>query len=109
MSRVNKIKAEAPDLLERPEVLDAATHADELHALKTLYDTDGGKMLVDLLLKDVVYAVRNLSACYKTATHTELIAIIAKLSSDLDTAKLLLNAKEGLEILDKELQEALND
>jgi hypothetical protein len=109
MSRINQLRTDRPEALSNPEVFDIADQADKLQDLKVLYDTEGGKALVKLLMQDVVYGTKHLMASYRTATHTELIAVIAKLASDYDTAKLLMDAKVGMEILDAELTEALSE
>jgi hypothetical protein len=107
--RVTKIKEEAPELLSNPDIYNLAEQADQLHSLKTLADTDGGKDLINLLIKDVVYAVHKLCGKYKIATHTELIATIADMHAHLTTAQLLLRSKDNLEIVDSELDEMLRE
>lgn len=109
MSRLNRIRKDAPELLENPEVVDLVAQADQMQDLKAVADTPGGKQLVKLLLTDVVSAVNRLESSYKTATHTELIAICAQLSSSLTLAKLLLRSKENMELLDKELENVLSE
>jgi hypothetical protein len=109
MKRLNKIKEENPEALEDPRVQDLVLQADSLQDLKVLYDTDGGKQLVKLLLGDVVSCVRQLSSTYRTAPDIELRSIIAKMDTSLTTAALLFNAKEGIDILDQELEEALRE
>lgn len=109
MKRLSKLKEEKPEVLSNPQVFDLAEQADKLQELKALYDTDGGKQLVKLLVQDVVYRVNGLCSAYKTMSHTELITTIADMDAHLSTARLLMNAKEGVAIIDAELEEALRE
>jgi hypothetical protein len=109
MKRLEKIKDEQPEALSNQTVFDLAEQADQLQELKALYDTTGGKLLVDLLVQDASYRIQQLCAGYKTMTHTDMIALVADIDTHLATAKLLLNAKQGVQILDAELQEALRE
>lgn len=109
MSRLSRIKQDAPDKAELTEVVDLAEQADKLQDLKALHDTDGGKVLVRLLLTDVVNNVKRLCSSYRSATHVELMATIASIESNLDTAKLLIGAEEGMKVLDAELEDALRE
>lgn len=109
MSRVNKIKEQQPEVLSNPDIYDLADQADKLQELKALYDMEGGKQLVKLLVSDSAMLVHQLCGSYKTMTHVELMAVIAAIDAHLSTARLLLNAKESVAILDAELQEALSE
>lgn len=109
MNRVNSLRKDAPELLENQEVFDLAAQADQLQELKALADMEGGKQLIKLLIKDVVFKVNQLQASYRTASHIELLAIISEMSAHLNTAKLLINSKENIELLDKELAESLSE
>ena len=109
MSRLVRIKEQQPEALSNGVVVDIAEQADQLQELKALYDTDGGKVLVKLLVQDAINSVHMLRGSYRTATHTELITMIAALDAHLSTAQLLLSAKDGVAILDAELDEALRE
>jgi hypothetical protein len=109
MSRVSNLKKDAPELLADVDVFNLADEADKLQDLKVLYDTDGGKQLVSLLIKDTKYGLQSLCSTYRTASHTELIALIAHIDAHWSTAKLLLSAEDGLRMLDSELENALRE
>ena len=109
MSRVNSLRKDAPELLDNPDVFDLATEADQLQSIKALADTEGGQLLIKLLMKDVVNKVNQLESNYRSASHIELLAIIAEMSVHLNTARLLIKSKENLDYLDKELTEALSE
>lgn len=109
MNRVQNLRSKAPELLENQEVFDLAAKADELHELKALSDTEGGKQLTHLLLKSVVNNVYKLITLYKTAPDVELRATIAAIDTELNVARVILNAKEGLDVLDQELATLLSE
>lgn len=109
MSRVNKLRQKAPELLDNPDVFDLAAQADQLQDLKAVADTPGGKQLIKLLMTDVVGSINRLESSYRTATHQELTAIIAQMSASLTLAKVLIHSKENMEALDKELEAALSE
>lgn len=82
---------------------------EQLHDISSLASTAGGQTLVTLLIKDTVNAMQRLRASYKTASHTELVTIIADMSARFETAKLLLNAKESEDVANERLEEALRE
>jgi len=108
--RVTKVKkAGLTNEVMEADLLSLAEQAAKLHTLKALADTDGGKELVGLLIKDVLYCVGTLRGQYKTASHMELVATIASMDAHLATAQLLLNSKDNLKIVDDQLEEALRE
>lgn len=109
MNRLNKIKEDSPDLLDDPHIVEMAEQSDIVHDLKALHDTAGGKQLVKLLIEDTIGVVHRLCGGYTTMSHTELIALCAQLDSKLSTAKLLIDAKDVVKVLDEELEEALRE
>lgn len=109
MSRVSKLKEQRPEVLSNPEIYQLAEQADIIHELKALYDSKSGKQLVKLLIGDAINVVHNLRSSYKTATHTELIALIALMDASISTAKLLMEAKEVNDVINSELEEALRE
>jgi len=78
-------------------------------AISAVKETVGGKLLLNSLQKDVISCIDELSSKYKTATHIEMIALVAKLSERLTmlrvlnrSSKLKKLAKEELDFLTKE-------
>jgi hypothetical protein len=109
MSRLSKIKEKTPELLSNPDVVQLAEEIDVVHNIKTLHDTEGGKQLVKLLIKDTINAIHRLRGGYQTMSHMELVAMIALMDTYIATAKLLIDAKDVMEVLDVELEEALRE
>ena len=92
-----------------PEFKGLLQQADKLHDLSALASTEGGKALIGLLIKEAVYCVHRLRSSYRTATHPELLATIAELGAKIDTATLLLSAKESEDVINERLEEALRE
>ena len=109
MKRLSKLKEEQPEALSNPQIFDLAEQADQLQELKAVYDTEGGKQLVKLLTESAVAEVNRLCAGYRTMTRDEMVTSITTMDAHLSTARLLINAKEGVAIIDAELKEALRE
>lgn len=107
--RLSQIKKSNPELLDNDHVRYLAEQGDLAHNIKTIADSEGGKATMQLLLRDVVSRVYALSTQYKTASHAELMALCADLSSHLQLAKLYVNAEDSLAELDAQLEEALTE
>lgn len=109
MKNLSRVIEENPGF-EPPEgISPLQEQIDQLHDLECLFQTEGGKTLVKILLRDVVLRVNSLQSMYRTATHIELVALIAEMDAHLSTAKSLLNAKEGKEILEAQFDEMIEE
>lgn len=109
MKNLNKIIQDNPGF-EVPEgIVPLEEQINELHDLECLYQTEGGKTLVKILLKDVAMRVNSLQSVYRTASHIELVSLIAELDAHLSMAKSLINAKAGKELLEAEFDEMLEE
>lgn len=62
-------------------------------SIGALKDSEGGKLLVGTLEQDVVSGVERIVGSYRESSHIELIAIIAKLQSDLSLLRVLTRAE----------------
>ena len=80
--------------------------ANNYHSLKVLCETEGGQVLVDTLIKDVVASISKLEN-YDSMTRDQIIAVIARMVTSLNTARALTRAAENLEYVDEALDEAL--
>lgn len=109
MKNLNKVIEENPGFEVPNGIVPLQEQIDQVKDLDCLYKTIGGKTLVKLLLRDVALRVNSLQSIYRTASHIELVALIAEMDVHLSTAKLLLNAKEGREILEAEFDEMLEE
>lgn len=89
-----------------PEEQDAL---DALHALKSLSDTDGGKQLIDGLVKDILSVLWTLSGSYKELSHTQFIAYSAALSERMYLLRALTNARGQYAEAMKEIEDKLKE
>lgn len=109
MSRRSKVKKENPEALKNEDILSLIDQADIQQDIKVMAESAGGKIVTKLLIQDVVNKIMQLEAMYKTASHVELIAVIADMLAYLNTAKLLTRSKENLKLLDEQIAEALTE
>lgn len=82
---------------------------DTFSALKTLKDSDGGKILIDNLLKDIVNTVGVLENQYRTLSHIELIGHCAALSEKLSLMRVLTRSSKNLKDLKEMLKNSLQE
>ena len=101
MSKTKQIQKETKD----PSIIALAEEADIVRDIKALYDTPGGKRLVELLVKDIVGSVHRLTAS-KPEEREELIA---QLKSNLSLARLIVNAEDSEKHLDEMIADALTE
>lgn len=82
--------------------------ADKYQSLKAIFDQDGGKLLVDALIQDVVGSIGKLEN-YPSMTRDELVAVIARLSTSLNMARTLTRAEKNSSLADEALEDALRE
>lgn len=109
MKNLDRVIEENPEFVTPDGVVSLQEQIDQLHDLECLFQTEGGKTLVKILLRDVALRVNSLQSVYRTATHIELVALIAEMDAHLSTAKSLLNAKAGKEVLEAEFDEMIEE
>jgi len=68
-------------------------------ALASLALSDGGKLLIVTLSKEVTSAVDSISSGYKDYTHQELIAVCANLKARIDLLRALTRAESAQKML----------
>lgn len=76
----------------------------ELEAVK---NSDGGKRVLKGLGSDIVTAIDKLCQSYKTASHIELIALIASMDERLGIFRTLNRSTKNKELALAELEELL--
>lgn len=80
---------------------------DTYTALKTFAGSEGGKVLIENLLKDVTNTVGILENQYKTLSHIELIAHCAALGEKLSLVRTLTRADKNIKDLTKLIEDTL--
>ena len=80
-----------------------AEEKEQLHSIKALGDTDGGKALVSLLVTDIVGSMHHL------INGSDHVQHIAEMKARMELAKLIINAEASEEHLDTLIEEALRE
>ncbi len=78
-------------------------------SIEAVEKSDGGKLLIASLEKDIVSCIDELSAKIKIATHIELVAIVAKMSERLTLLRVIRRAKKLKNLATKELDFLLKE
>lgn len=78
-------------------------------SISAILGTDGGKLLVSSLQKDIISSIDELIGKYKTSTHTEIIANCARLSERLTLLRTLNRAKKNKKLATEELSFVLSE
>lgn len=84
-----------------------ASDLDVASALEAVALSEGGKIIVSGLLKDVVSAAETLSAKHQTLTLQEFIGICADMKSKLDLIRVISRSKKNKSYLQGLLEEAI--
>lgn len=92
---------------ETSEVQDMIEDSNRLHSLKVVLDQEGGRMLVEALMEDVMGALNHVTSGYKTLNHAELMAQCATLKANLDLVSTLKRASLNEKELDEWIKEQL--
>jgi len=74
-------------------------------SLSALQDSEGGKIIIQALEKDIVSAIDSLCSKYKDGTHIELISLCSKLSERLFIMKTITRSKKNKDIILKAIKE----
>lgn len=109
-TRKKKLEKTAKDkpYLDYDAIAEIANDADKMHDLKAVFDMEGGKILVDALLRDVVGNVNKLSAMYGELSHSQLISLAAAISVNIELVRTLTRSTENLKNADEALKDALS-
>lgn len=99
------------ELQKQPRVSDEAISLaeqwDQLHDLKALYDSEGGKQLVSLLLQDISSAVTNVAANRRMYTLQDFQSLASDIDTKLNLVRLLTRAEENERFVEEQIQESL--
>jgi hypothetical protein len=95
--------------LKKTSKTEIETDRENYLALSLLAESDGGKVIIANLLKDVAGTVERLSMDYKTATHFEIVRLCSDLNSKLSLYRSLTRAKGQLEIVDDVIASLSNE
>jgi hypothetical protein len=99
MPRTKKIKTE--EIIDdgvRSAVLSVEEDLSKYAALEALQNSEGGIILISTLKQDIIGIINDLKGCYRTASHTELIALISKLEARVDILRSITRAKKNYDL-----------
>ena len=77
-------------------------------SLKTLHDSEGGQMLIEGLVKDIIDGIDILCTQSASLTHIEMVALASRIKERRDILLTLTNAKSMLEVNQDLLAEELS-
>lgn len=83
------------------------TDLDKYKSLEALQHSDGGKILIESCLGDILITVETLASQFKDLSHIEMITQCARLNERLAVYKVLKNAEKNKRIVEQALKEAL--
>lgn len=77
--------------------------------LEALSLSEGGIVLKELCLKDIVTTIDTLALGFKQLSHIEIIAHCARLNERLNMYRIITNSKKNAELTYEALQEAIKE
>ena len=108
LEQIKKASDNDPRVTDNEVVIAMADNLDKVQEIRGLSENSAGKVLIKKLRKDVRHSINTIIGLYKTASHIELIAIIAQLEPSLRLLNELNGSvdkeKNAQAILDKEIQ-----
>jgi len=78
-------------------------------AIDAISNSEGGKIVISSLQKDVVSVIDEMISKYKVASHTELISLCATLSARLTLLRVLNRSKKLKKVALEELDFLLKE
>lgn len=78
-------------------------------SIDAVSNSEGGKIVVSSLQKDIVSVIDDLASKYKTASHVELIALCATLQARLALLRVLVRSRKLKKIALEELDFLLKE
>lgn len=100
---ITEIKKALPDI-NSEKVVDISNELDKILAIKRLFNSDGGRVLIDLLRNNCTIALRKAVIAAKNADEKLLTALILDYSANMD----LLSTVRDVS-LEEELREQLDE
>lgn len=76
-------------------------------ALQTLHDSEGGQLLIENLVTDILGSLESLMINVDNFTHLQLVAILCKMKERSDLLKVLTGAKARVDVYQDLLSEEL--
>lgn len=93
-------------MANKEDVKDIKDDVKKFKALEAVGSTEGGKLLIKSVLKDIDSAIATLIGSYKTASDSELRAACATLAANYALYNVLNGASDNKKIAMADLKEA---
>lgn len=98
MSQNNEVKDDA-------EIEELRNELGKKISLQTLHDSQGGKLLIDALVMDIISAMEKMANNATVLTLQEFIALSCKIKERIDIVRILTGAKAARELYKQLLDE----
>lgn len=82
---------------------------EKYKSLEILSESDGGKLLVNTVNKDLINSIEWLANNYKNASQSELVGYCASIQSNLAILRVLRNAKSNTSLAEDALRQELDN
>lgn len=76
-------------------------------ALQTLHDSEGGKLVINSLIQDIIGALDTMIGGTDTLTHIQYVVLASRIKERVDLVRVLTSAKSNKEVLQGLLKEEL--
>lgn len=93
----------------KDEVQEIKDDLGDLIAIHSLYQSEGGQLLVTGLVNDVVSAIDAMSMYASDLTHPQLIMYVARIKERMDLVRVLTKSKKNRYELEDILREKLKE
>lgn len=95
--------------LSNDEIEDVKEDLKKALAVKSIKDTDGGKMLLKSLMQDISTSITMITLGYESMPHTRFIGEAALLKANIDLYRAISNSDDNIQFLENLLAEALSE
>lgn len=95
--------------LSKDEIEDLKEDLKKALAVKSIKDTEGGKILLKSLMQDITTSITMITLGYESMPHTRFIGEAALLKSNIDLYRAISNADDNIEFMQNLLAEALSE
>ena len=103
---IRRIRA---DYANNEAVVAIVDDVEQYAAISAVGNSEGGKLIIDGLVADVISGLDSVTSNYKTATHAELMGTCAGLKANLDLLRVLTRAHKNKNLAQDALEEAIKE
>lgn len=104
MKKRKKINAKVKELAK-----DVEKDIGKYAALEVVKESEGGKLITSALKKDIIAAAEKAASIYKTATHAELIGVVAELAVKMTVFRMISRSSKNKKLALEEFESILEE